>query len=106
MVDRHTINKIPLENGGIVRINAVYLMSPSNDGRQERYVTFSYKGLPMQHTEKKTGMYMFMYAWEGFIEYRNPFIFSSPNDLMNGAFSCIIYTPYLLCRSQNAFNVG
>ena len=53
MVDRHTINKIPLENGGIVRINTVHLLSPSNDGRQERYVTFSYKGLPMQHTEKK-----------------------------------------------------
>ena len=85
MVDRHTINKIPLENGGIVRINTVHLLSPSNDGRQERYVTFSYKGLPMQHTEKKSGkcVYIFVYVCEGFIEYRNSILFSSPNDRMN-----------------------
>ena len=29
----------------------------SNDGNQERYVTFSYKDLPTQYTEKKSSTY-------------------------------------------------
>ena len=55
MVDRHTIDKIPLENGGIVIISTVHLDSSNNDGRQERYVTFAFKDLPIQYTEKKAG---------------------------------------------------
>ena len=57
MVDRHTIDKIPLENGGIITISTVHLQSPSNDGNLERYVTFAYKDLPMQYTEKKSSTY-------------------------------------------------